>query len=311
MFKSIREEWQEERYVRSLKIFNVISFVFLLLSTFLIYGEIVGHQSIFWTSEKYLTYLTPARWVFGIMSVIVFLQVVFTIYQALPHDAEKAPYLVRLNFFLPASWVFEGISLYFMAYDIVWASFIFTTLALVALAVAYFRLTSLPLQLAHVMAARIDGREKAVASFYYLIFYAPTSLNFSVLIAGWVLQALMMIKSFNVQLPMVVGIIASVTATVISFVFLGVKKDTLFALATCWVLFGVAMKWIAFPAIQITNFLCSGVLLLATLATFIASVRKTPNLLEKENIESYRTRPTSYQTGIHVHPTDTSRLVST
>jgi len=311
MFKSFREDWQEERYVRSLKIFNVLSFGFLVLSTFLIYGGIVGHQSIFWGTEKYLTYLTPARWAFGIMSVILFLQLVYTIFQSLPHDTEKAPYIVRLNFFLPACWIFEAISLYFLAFDVMWASFVFTTLATVSLGVSYFRLNSLPLQLAHVMAARIDGREKAVASFYYLIFYAPTSLNFSVLICGWVLQGFMMLKSFHVNLPVALGIIASVLATVVSFIILGTKKDTLFALASSWVLFGVGMKWWGFPAIQITNLICAGVVFLATLATFIASARKTPNLLEKENIETYRARATGYQTGIHVHPTDTSRLVST
>jgi len=310
MFKSFREvDWAEERYINGLKWTNVLSFGFLALSAFLIYGDFIGHQSMYVASIKYITSFTPAHFAFGAMNVVLLLQLIFTVYQALPHDTEKVPYMVRLNFFLPIAWLMEAASLYTMAYDIVWLSFIFSTVATVMLMIAYFRLTTLPLQLAHVLAARIDGRDKAVATFYYLMFYAPTSINLAYSVSGWSLNLLMILREFGFNVPPFAGIVCSVGITVLSFVMLGFKGDTLFALASTWLLFAVGWRWHNVTSIAITNYVCAAVLAVFSLGLFIRSIQKTPNLLEKENIETYRTR-TSYQTGIHV-PSDTSRLVST
>jgi len=307
MFKSFRETWHEESYLTALKVCNVISFAFLAMSSFLIYGEFVGHQSFYMTSEKYLTWFTPVRFSYGVLGISMFLQFLYVVYQALPGDAEKAPYIARLNFFLAAAWLFEAATLWSVVYDIIWLAFTFSTLTTLNFVIAYFRLNNLPLELAHVLSARIDGRDKAVANYYYLIFYAPTSLNLAWSFGSWVLLLFMMLHSVGIILPVSTGIIGSVLVALISFVMLGLKRDVVYAMATAWITFAVAVRFRGYTAIEITNYVVAGILALASIFTFVAALRKSPNLLEKENIETYRSR-TNYQTGIHT--TETSRLVS-
>jgi hypothetical protein len=305
MLRKFRDNWETERFLAGLKAFTVISFLILAVANIAVYRDFIG-TPVRLVTEKFATFLTPDHWVFHLMSLVVFLQLIFTIYQALPDDAEKTPYLTRLNFFLPTSWLFEGAAVISMAFEIIWLSLFFNTIALVFLAIAYFRLNALPLQLAHVMAARIDGRDKACASFYYLIFYAPTSMNLALLSVGWVLNLFMTFSSFGYKIPFALPIIGAVFAAILGFVMLGVKKDVVFALTIGWCLLGVGTRWIDLKAVAVTNLLSTALLVLVSLIVFGISIRKTPNILEKEGVDSYRIK-SSYQTGIH---TESSRLVS-
>jgi len=305
MFRNFKDNWETERWLSGLKVFNVIAFMVLALGSFAVYGELIGTPVRFVT-EKWATFLTPAHWAFQLLNLVVFFQMIFTIYQALPDDPEKAPYIAHLNFFLPTCWLFETASIISMSFEVIWLALFFNTFALIFLGIAYFRLNSIPLQLAHVMSARIDGRDKACASFYYLIFYAPTSMNFALLTVGWVLNLFMTIASFGHNIPSALPIIGSVVAAVLALVMLGVKRDVIFSLTISWCLLSVGLRWHGLKVIAVTNYIAAATLFLVSIIVFAVSARKTPNILEKEGVDSYRIK-SSYQTGIH---SESSRLVS-
>jgi len=294
-----RDHWETERYLTGLQAFNVVSFSVLFISCFVVYGQFVG-TPVPLVTERFATYLTPAHWTFNLLSLVVLLQLLYTIYQAIPYDAEKTPYINRLNFWLPTSWIFESAAIVSFSFEIVWLSFLFNTVALVFLAIAYCRINSLKFQLPHIMSARIDGIDKACCSFYYLIFYAPTSINLALLTVGWVLNLLMAVSSFGHHIPLWVAVVCSAVAAVLGFVMLGVKKDVLFALSISWCLLGVGSRWIDTQSIAIPNILGAALLFIVTIIIFGAMARQhSKNLLEKEGIESrLPTSSTSYyQTG--------------
>lgn len=308
MFKTFREEVNTVRYLRALQAFNIVSFLFLGVSAFMVYGGFVGYHSIGYLTELYLTWSTPAPWAFSIMSVVLFLQMVFTIYQVLPSDDDKVPYLVKLNVFLPLAWWFEGAWMFAFAYNKIWLSFVLAGISTINLGIAYFRLTSIPLNLPHLAAARIDGRDKSSMSFYYLIFFAPTSLNFAFLSLGSVVQLLTLTKALGYSASPIISIIGSVIFTLVGFAMLWFRKDILFPLTVAWGLIATASRFSWFAEINITNWICGALLLVGTAIGFFLTMRKA-NLLEKDTIDtSFRTHhlPT---TGIH-HQTESTRLMS-
>jgi len=302
MFSSI-ESWGSERSLRFLKWINIISFIAFIVGTFLVYGDFIG-TPIRLVTEKFVTFLTPAHWAFKLLNLVVFFQLLFTIYQALPDDPQKTPYLARLSFYLPVTWLFETAAVISMAFEVIWLSFFFVTFAMIFLAIGYARLNSIPLELGQIMSARIDGREKACASFYYMIFYAPTAMNLALLVVGWVLSLFITIGSFGHDIPSALPVIASCIAAVVGLVMLGAKRDVIFGLTVSWCLFSVALRWMDLKVIFITNILASSVLFLGSIIAFGVSARKE-NLLEKEEI-GYGRIKTSH-TGIH---SESSRLVS-
>jgi len=298
-----RDHWETERYLTGLQAFNVVSFSVLLLSCFFVYGQFIG-TPVPLVTERWATYLTPAHWTFDLLGLVVLLQLMYTIYQAIPYDAEKTPYINRLNFWLPTTWIFEAAAIVSFSFEIIWLALIFNTVALVFLSIAYYRINELKFKLPHIMSARIDGIDKACCSFYYLLFYAPTSMNLALLVVGWVLNLLMTFQYFGHHVPLVVAVVASAVAAVLGFVMLGVKKDVLYALTISWCLLGVGSRWIDTQAIAIPNILGAALLFIVTIIIFGTMARKhSKNLLEKEGIESRlptsstSTTASYYQTG--------------
>lgn len=289
MFKSFNtfENDSSFKYLRGLQAFNIISWTFLIISTFAVYGGHIGQYPVGFLHDLYLTWSSPADWAYTAMSVVLWHQLLFAVYQALPSDDDKIPYLTKLNFFLPLAWWFEGASLFSFVYNKIWLAFGFNLGATALLAVAYFRLTSIPLNLPHIFSARIDGRDKASVFLYYLLFFAPTSINFAFLSMGTAVNFLMTLKSFGYDTPVALSVVASVVFTVIGFAMLWLRQDVVFPLTVVWGLVAIAARFSWYNAISITNWVCTGALLLVTTISFFLALR-APNMLEKSSIDADR-----------------------
>jgi hypothetical protein len=110
-----------ERLVLSIKIANVISFTILILLNILSSVGVFGNETYGQLSDIYQTSITPAPYSLSIWAIIFSLQAAFLVLQFLPmmKDPQLPYYIQRMHFFVPISWILQGVWLIAFGYEII------------------------------------------------------------------------------------------------------------------------------------------------------------------------------------------------
>jgi len=260
-------------HITALRVFNVLAFIFLIVFNALAYtGGFRDGLDNAQVSAWYHTYLTPAPWTFSIWFLIFILQGLFVIYQALPfyNTVHSNSFLGRLSFFLPVSWILEGLWLVSFVYEWMWLSLIFMVLILGMLAIGYIRLFSPPLHLIHVLQSHeYLSHEKWRLSFYWLIFHLPTSMNYAWIATALMVNFLVFLHWMNVITGVWLPIIQIIIAAVLAIFHLIWFRDSIFSLTVAWGLFGVASHHDHVTAIEVAGYFVGSMLLLASILVII------------------------------------------
>jgi len=131
-----------------LKVLNVAAFVTLLVVSILAGKHYFGHATPKHIYLKHAVSLTPASYAFIIEMVLLVLQGIFVVYQALPlHNFHVDLYLHKLSIFLPLTWLMQAGAVIAWIYEVFWLSGLFLLAGVLTAFVAYFRLQTVPLRL--------------------------------------------------------------------------------------------------------------------------------------------------------------------
>jgi len=131
-----------------LKVLNVAAYVTLLTVAILASKHVFGHGKPEHIYKRHALALTPASWAYIIEAVLLGVQGIFVIYQALPlHNFHVDLYLSKLSIWLPLTWLMQAGAIIAFIYEVFWLSGLFLVAGVVTAALAYFRLQTVPLRL--------------------------------------------------------------------------------------------------------------------------------------------------------------------
>lgn len=176
-------------------------------------------------SAKYPTRITPASYAFAIWSLIYIGMIAFSIYQALPANAERFR-RIRIPYILTC--IANSFWLYFWALEMMLVCEIVIVILLALLALINIRL------------------QRTETSGEYWFGKAPFGLYFGWVTAATILNTTIMLVSFGVELPERTGLYVG-SALLLVAAALGVAvrfamKNYFYPLAIAWAVLAIAVK---------------------------------------------------------------------
>jgi hypothetical protein len=224
-------------------------------------------------SAKYPTILTPAGYAFAIWGLIFLLQGVYVLYGLLSGDDDKLRYIALLGVFVPLGWVGEAVWTPIFNFELIPISIFFISGSCLFFLTAYLRVTAPE---SSVMASE-DSIIKKV--FYYLIFEAPTALNFGWLVVATIVNGLIVLKYFGIDASVTAGIGLIAAANVLAAFFLVWRREVVVALVQIWAITAIAvnqtdatLKMACYTSVSVLTFLVVAVLVVSLFVSLLSGV---------------------------------------
>jgi len=210
-------------------------------------------------SDSFPTLFTPPGYVFSIWGLIYLLLIGFTVYQALPSQAnnkhvEKVSYYFALSNILNSIWIFTW------HYELLSLSLLLTVGLLISLAIIYSRLRT--------AGESLTAADRFLVRLPFSIYLAWASVatiaNTAVLLysinwSGWGIS------------PAVWTVIMIYVGAALAIYYGIVRKDGYFALVFIWAFTGIAVGQSSITAISINAWIASGLVLLTAIYALTAS----------------------------------------
>jgi len=215
-------------------------------------------------SAKYPTILTPAGYAFAIWGLIFLLQGVYSVYVLLPGDDNKLSYIALLGVFVPLGWVGEAVWTVIFNFELIPISIFFISGTCLFFMTAYLRVTAPE---SSVMTSEGSIIKKV---FYYLIFEAPTALNFGWLVVATIVNGLIVLKYFGIDTSVMAGISLIAAANALAAFFLAWRREVVVALVQIWAIAAIAvnqtdatLKMACYASVSVLAFLVVTVLIVS------------------------------------------------
>jgi len=231
---------------------NITAFIVTLAVNGLAGTTVLNGRTTAQVSDLYSNPFTPAGYVFAIWGIIYSLLLVFTVYQALPKQKEKASQNQISALFIVSS-IFNVVWLFLWQYDYITVSVVLMFALLATLTAIYIRL--------RIGKSSVPLKEKLCVH-----------LPFSVYL-GWITVA----SIANVAAALVsVGwngfglnaetwaIGAMSVALLVTLIVIATRKDVVYSLVVVWALAGMAVKQSLYPNILVVAELAIVVILIAS-----------------------------------------------
>jgi hypothetical protein len=252
-----------------LKVFNVFSWVALLVISVLLDAEVFGHGDPSTIVHQHERHLSPSHGFYILGLALLCLQGLFVCYQALPiHNYHLDLYVHKLSIFLPVSWLLQAGAAITFSYEVFWLSGAFLLAACIIMYIAYFRLQNVPLRLMplifngthywtvryHIthryggVAARdivveendvaVTFGDKVIACLHYVLAFLSTSFNLALLVFGVFFMGQVIftgLNSFGWSIALLIAL------GVIAIVHLFWQQDILFCAVMVFSLISVAV----------------------------------------------------------------------